>query len=115
MGYDKGSSGWYLKSGRTQHATLASRSASTSASASAPVSAAAQSSSTQDLERYQARSSRGGDPMEISYAPPSADDNSDNDSTENEGDSEGERNQEDEANSEGEGNQEDEANTEEEG
>ncbi|XP_057953771.1 acidic leucine-rich nuclear phosphoprotein 32-related protein 2-like [Malania oleifera] len=104
MGYDKGSSGWYLKSSRTQYVSTALASAATSglasvlASASASVSAANIKEKVTSLdqpvthiEKFQARSSRGGDPMDISSIPQSGDD--DNDCAENEGDFEEEGNE----------------------
>ncbi|XP_057950882.1 uncharacterized protein LOC131145701 [Malania oleifera] len=154
MGYDKGSTGWYLKVAKPTKTPSASAvgSASALASASAPVSTAAQSSSSQDLalsseapswllsfqqefssfssevctglqnikakvtsldkrvtliEHYQAKLSKGSDPMDISSAHPSTegddDDNDDDANDDNEGNSD---NEDDEGNTEEEGSQE---------
>ncbi|XP_057972778.1 uncharacterized protein LOC131160922 [Malania oleifera] len=156
MGYDKGSTGWYLKVANPAKTPPASAvgSASASASASAAVSTAAQSSSSQDLgssseapswflsfqqdfssfssevrtglqnikakvtsldkrvtliEHYQAKLSKGSDPMDISSAHPSTegdDDASDNDDDANDDNEGNSDNDNDEENTEEEGSQE---------
>ncbi|XP_057965417.1 uncharacterized protein LOC131155980 [Malania oleifera] len=94
MGYDKGSSGWYLKSSRTQYASTAPASAAASVRTGLQNIKEKVTSFDQrvtHIEKYQARSSRGRDPMDISSTPQSGDD--DNDSAKNEGDSEEEGNE----------------------
>ncbi|XP_057972143.1 DNA polymerase II subunit B4-like [Malania oleifera] len=116
MGYDKGSTRWYLKAAKSIQASPASTAASASASASAPNIKAKVTSLDKRvtlIEQYHAKTSKSSDPMDISSAHQSTnDDDGDDDDGDDDGSDNDDANDDDEGNSKNEG---DEENTEEEG